>query len=355
MKTFGWECFSLERGANREIWIGGEKLYGISDRVGFEIFVSWWKTIVSLGEGVGNCWFNSEVVRRVGNGASTSFWNVAWRGALTFRAKYPRLYSISNQQEACVREIGGSGEWLFEWRRRFFQWEEHLFNLLKEELEGVVWSPGDEDRWFWKLTEDGVFSVKSTYEKLIGLLIVEDRWWEDEKMVFGGISKSAAPLKVIVFSWKALLNRIPTKSNLRIRNVIPADASSLCVGCGRVDETSVHLLLHCDLAIEVWGRVMRWWNFSMVTPPNLFVHWACWNAMESRKKLKKVLRLVWHAAIWVLWKAQNNSIFNNGIGCSEELAEEIKVLSWRWAMHRVHMYPCLFYEWLWNTRDCSLR
>lgn len=64
-----------------------------------------------------------------------------------------------------------------------------------------------------------MFSVKSTYEKLLDLVIAEDRWQEDEKMVFEGIWKSAAPLKVIVFSWKALLNRIPTKSNLRIRNV----------------------------------------------------------------------------------------------------------------------------------------
>lgn len=116
------------------------------------------------------------------------------------------------------------------------------------------------------------FSVKSTYDKLLGMLIVEDRWQEVENMVFGGIWKSTAPLKVIMFSWKALLNRIPTKSNLRIRNVISADASSLFVGCGRANETSMHLFLHCDLAFEVWLRVMRWWNFSMVTPPNIFVH-----------------------------------------------------------------------------------
>lgn len=61
------------------------------------------------------------------------------------------------QQDACVREIGGSGEWLFDWRRRFFQWEEQLFNMLKEGLHGFVWSPGDVDSWCWKLTENCVF------------------------------------------------------------------------------------------------------------------------------------------------------------------------------------------------------
>jgi len=100
---------------------------------------------------------------------------------------------------------------------------------------------------------------------------------------------------------------------------------------------------------------MHWWNFSLVMPANLFVHWACWSGVESRKRLKKVLRLVWHATIWVLWKARNNRIFNNGIGCSEELSEELKVLLLRWAMHRFRMYPCLFYEWSWNPKECSLR
>lgn len=145
-----------------------------------------------------------------------------------------------------------------------------------------MWSPGEEDRWRWKLTEDGVFSVKSTYEKLIDLMLAEEKWNDDEKIVFGGIWKSLAPLKVVVFSWKAFHNRIPTKDNLRIRNVLPGETTTFYVWCGGVEESMVHLFLHCDLAMEVWWKVMRWWNFSLVMPPNLFVHWAGWNRVESR-------------------------------------------------------------------------
>lgn len=218
-----------------------------------------------------------------------------------------------------------------------------------------MWSPGEEDRWRWKRTEDGVFTVKSTYDKLMALMLVEDRWSIEEKMVFGSIWKSPAPLKVVVLSWKALHNRIPTKVNLRIRNVLPAEASSSCVWCGRVDESVEHLFLHCSFAMEVWGKIMCWWNFSLVMPPNLFIHWAGWNGVESRKRLKRVLRLVWHATIWGLWKARNERIFSNGNGSIGDLVEEVKVLSWRWAMHRLQLYPCLLYEWFWNPTECSLR
>lgn len=52
------------------------------------------------------------------------------------------------------------------------------------------------DRWRWKLTENRVFSVKSTCDKLIGLMLAKDRWHKDEKRVFGSIWKSPASLKV---------------------------------------------------------------------------------------------------------------------------------------------------------------
>jgi len=53
----------------------------------------------------------------------------------------------------------------------------------------------------------------------------------------------------------------------------------------------MHILLHSEVAMGVWSNVMRWWNISLLIPPNLFIHWACWNGVESRKRLKKGLGL----------------------------------------------------------------
>jgi hypothetical protein len=199
------------------------------------------------------------------------------------------------------------------------------------------------------------FTVKSTYDKLLEVMLVEDRWHEEERKVFGSIWKSPAPLKVVVFSWKALQDRIPSKYNLGIRDVLPTETSVLCDGCGNSVETTMHILLHCDLAKGVWLQVMRWWNISLLIPPNLFIHWACWSSVESRKRLKKGLGQVWHTSIWVLWKARNDRIFNEGVVSEDSLVEEIQVWSWRWAMYRLHMPPCMFFEWSWNPRDCILR
>ncbi|RHN44588.1 hypothetical protein MtrunA17_Chr7g0221041 [Medicago truncatula] len=53
---------------------------------------------MSLEAGEDANWFNSEATRKVGNGNSSNFWEVAWRGEIPFRVKYPRLFALSNQK-----------------------------------------------------------------------------------------------------------------------------------------------------------------------------------------------------------------------------------------------------------------
>ena len=89
---------------------------------------TWWRDVVNLDNFGAQGWFSSELTTMVDNGMNSSLWNVKWRGDRTFRSKYPRLYSISNQKECCVGEIGevvgSSTDWHFEWRRDFFDWED---------------------------------------------------------------------------------------------------------------------------------------------------------------------------------------------------------------------------------------
>lgn len=100
----------------------------------------WWKELLKLGDFGEPSWFNSKVVRKVGNWLTSSFWNDTWRGDRCFRIKYPCLYSISTQKEAMVGEVGLISEvgidWNFNWRRHLFMWEEEVLVSLKEDLEG---------------------------------------------------------------------------------------------------------------------------------------------------------------------------------------------------------------------------
>jgi hypothetical protein len=64
-------------------------------------------------------------------------------------------------------------------------------------------------------------------------------------------------------------------------------------------------------------------------PPNLFIHWECWNGGEINRKVRKGKGVVWLAAIWALWKARNDRVFNDVNVEVDVIVEEVKVLAWK--------------------------
>jgi hypothetical protein len=192
----------------------------------------WWLDVVSLEGVVGVNWFNTEVVRKVGNGENTRFWLDHWVGNEALCLTYPRLFLISSQKDATGREVWmdgvEGGSWNLLWRRNLFVWEEGLFQSLLGEVEGWV-KTVSVDSWWWKLEDEGKFTVSSSYELLVGLVLPHEFLSETKEMVFGSVWKSPAPSKVVAFSWQLLLDRIPTKDNLLRRRILPPKASVRCV------------------------------------------------------------------------------------------------------------------------------
>lgn len=100
------------------------------------------------------------------------------------------------------------------------------------------------------------------------------------------------PLKVSVFAWRLLRDRLPTKANLAIRGVIPAD-DILCVsGCGHV-ETAEHLFLSCFTFAQLWQQVRDWIGFYGVNSNNIANHLVQFTYMTDGGKAKRLfLQLV---------------------------------------------------------------
>jgi hypothetical protein len=108
---------------------------------------------------------------------------------------------------------------------------------------------------------------------------------------------SWAPSKVIVFSWQALLGRLPIRDNLACRHILPSSTASWCPWC--------------PLAWAVWALVHRWFGVLSVVSSTLFS--MCESFLKGcrigKQRFKGVL-LVWHAIIWTLWRAMNDKIFS---------------------------------------------
>ncbi|CAJ2653146.1 unnamed protein product [Trifolium pratense] len=47
----------------------------------------------------------------------------------------------------------------------------------------------------------------------------------------------------------------------------------------------------------------------------------------------------------------SNQIGSGTIMDASEVAEDIKVLTWKWSAHKLKIAPCLYYEWTWDPVD----
>jgi hypothetical protein len=85
---------------------------------------------------------------------------------------------------------------------------------------------------------------------------------------------SQVPLKVSIFAWRLLRDRLPTKENMVTRGIL-SPAADLCVsGCGEM-ESAHHLFLSCGTFGSLWALVCLWINVSVVEYTSLrdHLHW----------------------------------------------------------------------------------
>jgi hypothetical protein len=83
--------------------------------------------------------------------------------------------------------------------------------------------------------------------------------WHGEECLVIYMWKSHALSKVLAFSLKFLLDRIPASANLAWRNVLPPDVQTSCVLCNSQNsEGASHLFLHCTVVDRIWSKIMRW-------------------------------------------------------------------------------------------------
>ena len=167
-------------------------------------------------------------------------------------------------------------------------WSHLVLRLMDITLHDVP------DSFHWKLTQNGVFTVKSMYEDLMNghTTFLRTYLW-----------RLKIPLKIKIFMW--FLNRkvLLTKDNLAKKNW---QGSSHCAFCGG-DETIEDLFLACPFAKLVWRVVFCTYN---IPPPtnvsNMFGNWL--NGVD--KKTKARIHIGVSAICWSIWNCRNNLVFN---------------------------------------------
>jgi hypothetical protein len=151
-----------------------------------------------------------------------------------------------------------------------------------------------EDNFTWKLTSNGVFTVKLLYLDLMN---------DNTQYLHKDIWKLKVPLKIRIFMWFLHRKVILTKDNLARRNW---HGSLKCCFCNQ-DETIEHLFISCPLVKIMWRIIHIALN---ITPPNNITHlFGDW-LLGIDKHEKMQIQVGACALLWAIWNTRNDYVFN---------------------------------------------
>ncbi|PWA38429.1 reverse transcriptase domain, Reverse transcriptase zinc-binding domain protein [Artemisia annua] len=300
-----------------------------------------WKSIVKLGERKlsNGRHLNSYFVGIVGEGSSINFWGDTWLANEPLRIKYPNLFALEKNKWVAVsnRVMVSNGErnLAWEWRRSPSTNDEvmELFDLLAA-IYNYQWKEGG-DRWEWRGDKEGVYTV-SKAKRLIAnrLLTVSDakiKW------------KGWPPLKCKIMVWRAVLNRLPTRSELQKRGIHLDDL--LCPLCNTVAETATHLFTGCFFTSEIWARVGSWCRLNPIFAFEVSDLAMMADTYSKTKEEKQIIRGIIYTSMWCIWNERNARIFTGKSRKAIEVVETIKSSSFFWVRHRSRLKVCHWNVW----------
>ncbi|KAL8106740.1 hypothetical protein AgCh_023486 [Apium graveolens] len=176
--------------------------------------------------------------RRIGNGTDTAVWHVPW---LPSDANgYVTTLMPEYLQNSTVNGLMNEDDTT--WDMDVIK--DILNNRDAGLVERIPISLYDRrDSWFWCLEDTSIFTVKSCYKWLQGVLDSEYRWF------WRKLWNLKLPGKVLHFVWRVCKGCLPTTSALLIKRVVE---HGQCPWCRHSSETDSHVLFTCDFARSVW-------------------------------------------------------------------------------------------------------
>jgi hypothetical protein len=142
---------------------------------------------------------------------------------------------------------------------------------LSEEIEGVEREARYPDSISWKVSSNGAYSVRATYDMLCQGNFV----WQMAKSIWS----SFAPLKCKFFGWLAIRYRLWI-SDRRARHGLE-DHPDPCATCLQEEDNVDHILAQCTYARMVWFGCLRSFGLHLPEPQQHANLERWWREVES--------------------------------------------------------------------------
>lgn len=259
----------------------------------------------NLWRGICKNWnlVEKNMVWRVGNGNSISFWSDPWvpnLGRLMDSARLP--ISQREEGERIHHFVTASGQLNFN----------HFMELLPDQIVNRIKTiipphvSSGEDSLAWDGAVDGYFSISQAFTSLLSSrgLLADDifnviwKWKGPERMHFL-LCKEARGILMINEVWyrRGLTN------------------SDLCPICHQHPETSLHLFRDCGISKVVWLNLMNDIPLTFFEEDN-FERWLLLNLKAKGSLELGKWNLIFATTLVRLWWARNELVFKQTNPCS---------------------------------------
>lgn len=114
------------------------------------------------------------------------------------------------------------------------------------------------------------------------------------------MGKLKTPPKVRNFLWRATNNCLPTMTNLLSKRI---EVNPICPVCGVENESTIHLLVSCQLSMQVWNKIGV---CIQAGSRSSFFDWVtcCFREVDTGKH-----NLI-ATTCWCIWGARNKLVWN---------------------------------------------
>jgi len=167
----------------------------------------------------------------------------------------------------------------------------------------LIEGAGTNDTWVWRDVEFTDFSVKATYNFLLG---EEPAEYKDMFVKFWKLK--TLPSKQFT-TWRVLTNTIATKENLLRHGIsLLCDHYPLC----DVDEETIrHNFFECRVSWRIWGMCLEWLRFSSVFHCDAQMHFKMFKLLGLKHATIRCWGGIWVGIIGEIWNYINRVVFKN--------------------------------------------
>nr|XP_040251774.1 uncharacterized protein LOC120968845 [Aegilops tauschii subsp. strangulata] len=212
----------------------------------------------------------------------------------SLQLRFPRLYSYVKDPWVTVMEFLDSQDIFQHFHLPLSSQAFDELTILQSMLGGLIRAPGSKDIWFWKGTAKG-YSPKLFYSHtFVSASFNPLAAW---------IWKSSCTMKIKVFAWMLIMDRLNTKDMVDRRHWHLEDGVN-CVLCPlQTKETRDHLFFNCNFSVRIWNYLQIDWS-SGDSMAHLVLN-------ASRSFRKPFFTEVVFIACWNIWITRNAKVFRH--------------------------------------------